>query len=304
MRLPDGALLGKKTRHFLPFLIYFKNNFCLEIIMQKEAFEQFLIAREGLSMITVKGYVGSYLRMSKILGDYPTIKESEKYIFDMYTSDYSYSHKLNTALSVEKYMKFIGYSVKFGRQRKPKPIIKNTLTEAEITKMIFNCKDIRQKAMISLLAYSGIRNLELCKLKVEDILITQNAIRVMNGKGMKDGISQIAPECMEILIKYLNEFQRNQIDYLFTTLVKNNQLSTCDIRKWVKVISKRANITKRVYPHLLRASMTANMLLRGADIISLKNQLRHAFLETTLHYANSIVFVEKNLYQKFCPSYL
>lgn len=155
-----------------------------------------------------------------------------------------------------------------------------------------------------MLAYSGIRNLEICKLKVQDVLITQNAIRVINGKGLKDGISQIAPECTEILIKYLNEFPRGQDDFFFTTLVKKNRLATGDVRKWVKVIGKRACITKRVFPHLLRASMTANMLLRGADIISLKNQLRHAWLETTLLYANSIVFVEKNQYQKFAPSYI
>jgi len=272
--------------------------------MKEKEFEQFLIARKGLQMVTVLGYIGSYKRMSKMIGDYPTIEQAERYIFNMYTSEYSYSYKLNTALGVEQYMEFIGRSIKFGRQKKPKPIIKNTLTEAEITTMIFNCRDIRQKAILSLLAYSGIRNLEVCKLKVKDVLITQNAIRVINGKGIKDGISQIAPECTEILIKYLNEFPREQDNYLFTTLQKGNRLGTSDLRKWVKVIARRAKIEKRVYPHLFRASMTANMLLRGADIISLKNQLRHSWLETTLHYANSIVFVEKNLYQKFAPSYL
>lgn len=81
-------------------------------------------------------------------------------------------------------------------------------------------------------------------------------------------------------------------------------MAPCDIRKMVKVIAKRAKIEKRCYPHLFRHSLTANMLLRGADIISLKNQLRHSWLETTLHYANSIVFVKKNLYQKFAPSYI
>lgn len=270
----------------------------------KEAFEQFLIVRKGLQPVTVEGYVGSYRRMSKVLGDYPEKEQVEKYIFSIYTSGYSYAHKLNTMLGIEKYMEFIGRPIRFGRQKKPRPIIKNTLTEAEITTMIFNCQDIRQKALISLLAYSGIRNLELCKLKVGDVLITQNAIRVINGKGLKDGISQIAPECTEILIRYLNEFSREQDSFFFTTLQKKNRLATGDVRKWVKVIAKRACIGKRVFPHLLRASMTSNMLLRGADIISLKNQLRHAWLETTLSYANSIVFVEKNQYQKFCPSYI
>lgn len=267
------------------------------------SFEQFLIIR-GLQPITVKGYVGSYRRMSKVLGDYPTKEEVEKYIYDFYTSEYSYSHKTNTAFGIERYMEMIGNPVKFGRQRKPKPIIKNTLTEAEVTKLLFNCHNSRERAIIAILAYSGIRNLELCKLKVKDLLLTQNAIRIIQGKFLKDGISEIAPECTEIILKYLSDYPRTGEDYLFTTLRKGNRLSTGDVRKWVKVLAKRAKIEKRVYPHLLRHSMTANMILRGADIISLKNQLRHQWLETTFHYANSIVFVEKNRYQKFCPSYL
>lgn len=272
--------------------------------MQKEAFAQFLTVRIGLQAITVHGYVGSYKRMSQVIGDYPSIEDAEKYIFTMYTSEYSYSYKLNTALAIERYMEFIGKPIKFGRQKKPKPIIKDTLTEGEITTMLFNSRDSRQKALVALLAYSGIRNLELCKLKVKDVLYTQNAIRIISGKGLKDGISEVTPECTEILIKYLQDFPRESDSFLFTTLREDNQLNTRDVRKWIHVIARRARIEKRVYPHLLRHSMTANMLLRGADIISLKNQLRHAWLETTLHYANSIVFVERNSYQKFAPSYI
>ncbi len=272
--------------------------------MNKQAFERFLIINEGLQRVTVDGYIGSYKRMVRIISENPNEEQVKEYVLKLYNSDYSYSYKLNTVLGIEKYMKFLNRPMQFGRQKKPRPIIKDTLSEAEITIMIFNCKNIRQKAMISLLAYSGIRNLELCNLKVKNVLITENAVRIINGKGLKDGISQIAPECTKIIIDYLKEFKRNDEDYLFTTLVKNNIMATGDIRKWVKVISKRAKITKRVYPHLFRASMTANMLIRGADIISLKNQLRHSWLETTLHYANSIIFVEKNLYQKFAPNYI
>ena len=267
-------------------------------------FEMFLVVRSGLMPVTVKGYVGAVRRITRVIGGDPDAYTVEKYVNDLYTSDYSYHHKINTVLALEKYLEFIGRPTRFGRQRKPKPIIKDTLTEAEVTKLIFNSKNNREKAIISLLAYSGIRNLEICNLKVKDVLLTQNALRIIKGKFAKDGICEMTPECSQVIIDYLREHPRGPDDYLFTTLVKNHQMATGDIRKWVKVIAKRAKITKRVYPHLLRHSLTANMLLRGADIISLKNQLRHSWLETTLHYANSIVFVEKNLYQKFAPSYI
>lgn len=267
-------------------------------------FEMFLVARVGLMPITVKGYLGSVKRIIRVIGENPDNYTLEKYVSDLYTSDYSYNHKINTVLALEKYLQFIGRPTKFGRQRKPKPIIKDTLTEAEVSRLIFSSKNSREKAMIILLAYSGIRNLELCNLKVKNCLLNQNTIRIIQGKFAKDGLCEITPECSKAIMDYLRDYPRGEEEYLFTTLVKGHRMGTGDIRKFTKVLAKRAKIEKRVYPHLFRHSLTANMLLRGADIISLKNQLRHSWLETTLHYANSIVFVEKNLYQKFAPSYV
>lgn len=267
-------------------------------------FEMFLVVRVGLMPVTISQYVSAIKRIIKIVGPNPDVYTLEKYVNELYISSLSYHHKLNTVLAIERYMDFLGHPIKFARQRKPKPIIKNTLTEAEVTKLIFSARNNREKAIVSLLAYSGIRNQELCNLKVQDFLITQNALQILNGKGAKDGLCEITPECSIAIIEYLNLYPRSENEYLFTTLQKNHKMATGDIRKLIKIIAKKAKIQKRVYPHLLRHSLAANMLLRGADIISLKNQLRHSWLETTLHYVNSIVFVEKNLYQKFAPSYI
>lgn len=267
-------------------------------------FERFLTVDIGLQPITVHGYIGGARRLIEVVGEYPTEEKVKDYMFVMYTSTFSYSYKINTALAVEKYMQFIGQPVKLGRQKKPKPIIKDTLTEAEITKLIFSTKNLREKAIIALLAYSGIRNMELCNMKVKDVLYTENAVRILKGKGIKDGISEIAPACTKILMDYIKKYERKEEDFLFSTIRKGHQYRTQDTRKLVHVVAQRAKIEKRVYPHLLRHSMSANMLLRGENIVSLKNQLRHTLLETTLHYVNSIVFVDKNQYQKYAPSYL
>jgi site-specific recombinase XerD len=270
----------------------------------KELFERFLTVDLGLSQISVHNYVGSARRMIHAIGEKPEIEEVKKYMYILYTSDFSYSYKTNTALGLEKYMRFIGKPVYFGRQKKPKPMVKETLTESEITKLIFNANNIREKAIISILAYSGLRNKELCDLKVKNFIYSQNAIRVISGKGYKDGISEVSPECTKIVLDYINEFKKSDEEYLFTTLRKGNRYKGQDLRKLVHILSKRAKLNKRVYPHLLRHSMSANMLLRGAHLVSLNKQLRHTLLETTLHYVNSIVFIDKNQYQKFAPSYL
>lgn len=270
----------------------------------KQLFERFLTVDIGLAEISVHGYVGGARRFTAVVGENPDHEKAKNYMYAMYTSEFSHSYKLNTALAVEKYMQFIGNPISLGRQKKPRPIIKDTLTEAEITTLIFNSKNIREKAILSLLAYSGIRNKELCDMKKKDFLYTQNAVRIIKGKGFKDGISEISPECTKIILQYLEKFPRGEDEYLFTTLRKTERYRGQDLRKLVHVIAKRAKMEKRVYPHLFRHSMSANMLLRGANLVALNHQLRHTLLETTLHYVNSIVFVDKNHYQKYAPSYL
>lgn len=270
----------------------------------EKIFVRFLITRKGLQQVTVKAYVATIKRIAREIGEYPSGERAEQFVEKLYTSKYSYHHKLNTVIALEQYLAFIGRPTRYGRPKKPRPIITDTLTEGEVARLLVCCKNIREKAVLSLLAYSGIRNLELCNLRVRDCLIMQNAIKIIRGKGLKDGISEIAPECTSVLREYLVAFPRGTKDFLFTTLTRGNQLCTSDVRKMVLTVSRRTEIKKRVYPHLFRHSMTANMLLRGADLMSIRSQLRHNLLETTLHYANSIVFVERNRYQRFAPSYL
>ena len=133
--------------------------------MTNNDFEKFLTIKKGLQPITIFGYLGAVRRFKAIVGsDNPTIQQAEDYIFSFYKSSYSYTYKMGTALAVETWMSFIGLPVKFGRQKKPRTIIKNILTEAEVTKLIFSCRNIRETAIISLLAYSGIRCKEICNL--------------------------------------------------------------------------------------------------------------------------------------------
>lgn len=268
-----------------------------------EDFKKFLFIKKGLQDVTVKGYVAGVKRMERRIGIRPTNSQLEQYIYEIYNSNYSYSHKTNQALTIEHYTEFLGNPLKFGRQRKPKAIVKDTLTEAEITKMIFCCKNLKEKTIITLLAYSGIRNKELCNLKVKDCEISGNQIHVIQGKGLKDGVSQISTACSKLLQTYIQVNNLQSEDYLFETY-QGNQYTGGALRKRVKIISIRANIFRRIYPHLFRHSLAVNMLIRGADIITLKNQLRHTLLDTTLHYLNSLILSERNSYAKFEPSYL
>jgi integrase/recombinase XerD len=272
--------------------------------MQYASFEQFLTVSRGLSDVTIQGYVSSVRRMEKTLGEEPTHEQLNQYIYSLYASGCSYAHKTNTALSLERWTEYKGYPIRFGRQKKPRQIMKETLTEAEVSRLIFSAgKNMRDKAMITLLAYSGCRNKELCNIKVKDFDFGRNTVRIIRGKGSKDGLVNISSDCTNILLEYIHKYSRLPDDFLFETYQKN-QMTMGAVRKQIRVIAKRAGINKRVYPHLLRHTLAANLLIRGASIMLIKQQLRHTAFETTLCYVNSIVFGEKNQYDKFAPSYI
>lgn len=272
-------------------------------------FEKFLYIKKGLQPITVRGYLVMIKKILRDLGTLtPTIEMMDDFVYSLYCSEYSYSHKINSVLAIEQWMDFIGTPTRFGRQKKPKVLLKTTLTEAEITKMIFNCRNSREIAIITVLAYSGIRNKELCGLKVRDIDFGNNTIRIVQGKGLKDRIVYVSGHCVKAVLKYLEDkrYKRSEDDYLFTTVAPNGNKRYVGqaLRKLVHVVAKRAGFTKRVWPHLFRHSLATNMLNRGANLLTVKSQLGHAFIESTMIYIHSSEYGVRNEYEQYVPSYM
>ncbi len=131
-----------------------------------KSFAEYLCARRGLTECTIAGYVSAIRRLSATVGLNPDHHDLDSLIVSMRTSGASYSHVVNTSLALERYTEFIGHPIHLGRPKKPKRFIRSTLSEAEITLMIAACRNIREKTLLSLLAYSGLRNKELCNLKI------------------------------------------------------------------------------------------------------------------------------------------
>ncbi len=67
----------------------------------------------------------------------------------------------------------------------------------------------------------------------------------------------------------------------------------------MQIISKKSGIY--FHPHLLRHTCAAQMRINGADIDTIKNQLRHLDYKSTQRYIHAINEVQKVNYLKFCP---
>lgn len=265
----------------------------------------YLMVEKGFAQNTVTGYERTMSiairRMKKL---HPQHKQIQEYILWLRKKNYSYNHILNTSVAIEHFMKWRGNPIKLGRPKKPKTLIKNTLTEAEVSRIIQACKTIRQQAIICILAFSGIRNQELCNLKLEHIDFGNNEITVHKGKNSKDRIVNVSGDCIKVLINYLKTYPRETHDYLFMNLETGEQINTAIVRKVIKTVAKAAKINKRVFPHLFRHSLAMNFLKRGANLMLVKDQLGHSFIETTMIYVHSNPERNKTEYDYYKPAYL
>lgn len=253
-----------------------------------DRFKSFLVTRKGLS---VKSADVEKRIISKVLKDIdkedPNINDFDDHIFQMYEKKISNSHIRNTIISIESYCEFINTPIKFGRPKKPKPILKDILSEADLTLLIHACKNIRERAITTLLAYSGIRNNELCSLRVSDIDFSNNQIRIISGKNSIGRIVCISPECTKVLMDYIKDYPRDKFQYLFTTKRENKQYNTWNVEKLIRKVGSRILPNRRIYPHLFRHSLASCLLNRGANIMTIKEQLGHSHIDTTMIYLRS-----------------
>lgn len=153
-------------------------------------FRKWMILERGMQEYTIE----ISLRMiTKILKRFKTLLPSraklEDYVLEMIEYKYSSSYIANVQKTIENYYQFRSREIKFKRPKKKDKVIFNTLSEAEIAVIVNAAKNARERAMISLLAYTGIRNREFCNIRVGDVDLGNNFVQIINGKGMKDRIA-------------------------------------------------------------------------------------------------------------------
>ena len=131
-----------------------------QMVLSKETilsrFSDWLTARKGLGEVTVKELVNTIKRYPE-LGTSPDEQAIEHHIIAMRKAGKSYSHICSTSLAFERYMEFIGKPMKLGRPKAPKSLIRGVLSEAEVAVLLAAAKTLREKAMLTLLAYGGLR---------------------------------------------------------------------------------------------------------------------------------------------------
>lgn len=148
----------------------------------------------------------------------------------------------------------------------------------------------RDLACIELLYSCGLRVSELCNLKMSDLYLEENFIRVL-GKGSKQRLVPISEKAIDKLKKWF--YDRNLIspkpgeeDYVFLSHQRKQHLSRITVFHNLRDYALKAGIKKTISPHTLRHSFATHLLEGGANLRAIQAMLGHEKITTTEIYTN------------------
>lgn len=163
--------------------------------------------------------------------------------------------------------------------------------------------DIRNKAMLELMYSSGLRVSELVNLKVNDVDIFNDFVRVL-GKGSKERVIPLGDYAKSAIENYLHirgeMLKKTACDYLFLNNHGKN-MTRQGFFKIIKNIALSKNIKTEFSPHTLRHSFASHMLEGGADLRSIQELLGHSDISSTQIYTYISNKQLKENYKNFHP---
>lgn len=161
--------------------------------------------------------------------------------------------------------------------------IKETYTDEELEKMRDNCEELRDLAIVDMLASTGMRIGEMVLLNKTDINFNEREC-VVFGKGDKERVVYFDARTKIHLQNYIDS-RADENSALFVTLrAPYTRITIGGIESRLREMGKNLEIEK-VHPHKFRRTLATMAIDKGMPIEQLQKILGHKRIDTTLQYA-------------------
>ena len=161
--------------------------------------------------------------------------------------------------------------------------IKETYSDEALELMRDSCTELRDLAMIDMLASTGMRVGEMVLLNREDINFNEREC-VVFGKGDKERIVYFDARTKIHLQNYLQSRTDNDPALFVSLQAPHSRLSIGGIEVRLRQMGKRLGLNK-VHPHKFRRTLATMAIDKGMPIEQLQQLLGHKRIDTTLQYA-------------------
>lgn len=171
----------------------------------------------------------------------------------------------------------------------------DTLSTDDIEKII-NCINLsndlgrRNRCILEVLYACGLRVSELIELKISNINLKENYLKVQ-GKGDKMRIVPLANYTCDILKDYITNVRskvkvnKKHEDTVFLNS-RGANMSRVIVFIIIKELTEKAGINKNISPHTFRHSFATHLLQNGADLRYIQEMLGHSSITTTEIYTH------------------
>jgi len=180
---------------------------------------------------------------------------------------------------------------------KPKAIQRfpKTLAEKQVTDLLDapdtnTALGLRDHAMLELLYATGLRVSELIGLRLFELNLNDNVVRVM-GKGSKERLVPLGEVAADWLARYIREARGDLLGGQVSDAIFVTARGTGMTRQMFWVLIKRYALhagipQQRISPHVLRHAFATHLLNHGADLRVVQLLLGHADISTTQIYTH------------------
>ena len=157
---------------------------------------------------------------------------------------------------------------------------KDVYSDADIEKMKFGCRTIRDRAIIAFLRATGCRISEMCGLNREDVDLNNLECTVL-GKGNKERTVYLDQVAGMVLRNYLDQ-RKDSLPALFVGK-GSERLKPAAVRKMLVQLGEASNV-EHVHPHKFRRTTATNLIRHGMPIQEVAAILGHDKIDTTMQY--------------------